>query len=862
MNEALAPGTRLGPYEIDGLIGAGGMGEVYRARDSRLGRHVAIKTLSGAGSADPERVQRFETEARAAGTLDHPNLLVVYDVGREGAVSYIVSELLEGETLRERLRNGAVAERQAIEYGVQIARGLAAAHERGIVHRDLKPENLFLTRDRRLKILDFGVAKLTWTPGADALTTVANVVTDPGSVVGTVGYMAPEQIRGEPFDHRADIFALGLVLHEMLSGERPFRRETTAETMTAILRDEAPELPAGSTPALERVVGRCLEKRRDDRFHSAHDLGLALEVLATTTTSRSAIPGHQPVRMPRRKALLYGASSLALLASGFAGGMFLQRSAGPAVAPSFRRLTFRRGLIRSARVAPDGQTILYGALWDGDRCRVHTARVDSPESRPLDLPDGNVLAISRSGELALALGSHLDGVITYGTLARVPLAGGAPRHMVEDVKFADWSPDGSELAIVRRVDGRDRLEFPVGRALVEPAPGEGTGLGFPRIAPDGRRVAFVQYRSPGSLVGKVAIVDHTGALTALSDEYLNVHGLTWNGDEIWYTAADEQQLFRALCAVTPGGARRTIMRIPGNATLWDAWADGRLVIAQTDDRAVVIARRPQDVDDRDLSWLDASWVADLSDDGRLVLFTEAGQGAGPTTAVYLRGTDGSPAVRLGLGRAIALSPDTRWAICAPASDLYSPSAYLELLPTGAGEPRRLAGNGILYTGAAWLPDGKRIIVSATEPGHRARLYLQDVDQGLRTPLTPEGVTSWVVSPEGSTIAARGPTPVTRLYPVDGTASRELPGVTGSDVPIGWIDDGLLIRRSGDHRASRGDIYKMDMRTGRQEFWNNILPRDPAGIMALVSFCVTPDGQFSAYSWHRALSNLYLADGLT
>ena len=661
MAEPLAPGTRLGPYEIDAMIGAGGMGQVYRARDPRLGRHVAIKTLSGPGAADPERVQRFETEARAAGTLDHPNLLVVYDVGREGAVSYIVSELLDGETLRERLRNGAVPERQAIDYGVQIARGLAAAHERGIVHRDLKPENLFLTRDRRLKILDFGVAKLTGTPGDEALATVTGALTDPGSVVGTVGYMAPEQVRGEPVDHRADIFALGIVIHEMLSGHHPFRRETTAETMTAILKEEAPELPAGATPALERVLARCLEKRRDDRFHSAHDLGLALDVLTTTTTSRLTVPSHQPARVPRRKALLYGASSLALLASGFAGGMLLDRSARPAIAPSFRRLTFRRGLVRSARFAPDGHTILYSALWDGERCRVHTVRVDSPESRPLDLPDGNVLAISRSGEIALTLGSHFDGVFTYGTLAQVPIAGGAPREMVEDVKFADWSPDGSELAIVRRVDGRDRLEFPIGTVLVDPAAGEGSGLGFPRIAPDGRRVAFVHYRSPGSLLGRVAIVDHTGTVAALSDEYLNVHGLAWKGDEIWYTAADEQPLFRALCAVTPGGTRRTITRTAGNATLWDAAPDGRLVIAHTDDRAVVIARRPEDVGDRDLSWLDASWVADLSHDGQLLLFTESGQGGGPAMAVYLRETDGSQAVRLGEGRAIALSPDTRWA---------------------------------------------------------------------------------------------------------------------------------------------------------------------------------------------------------
>jgi dipeptidyl aminopeptidase/acylaminoacyl peptidase len=487
--------------------------------------------------------------------------------------------------------------------------------------------------------------------------------------------------------------------------------------------------------------------------------------------------------------------------------------------------------------------------------------VDSPESRPLDLPDANVLAISRFGQLALTLGAHLEGVLTYGTLAHVSIAGGTPRQMVEDVKFADWSPDGSELAIVRRVDGRDRLEFPIGKVLVEPGAGDRTGLGFPRIAPDGRRVAFVQYRSPGSLFGNVAIVDQSGAITALSDEYLNVHGLTWKGDEIYYTAANEQHLFRALYAVSPGGTRRTITRIPGNATLWDASPDGRLVIAQTDDRAVVIARHPGDVADRDLSWLDASWVADLSHDGRLVLFTETGQGAGPTMAVYLRGTDGSQAVRLGEGQAIALSPDTRWALCAPADDPASPSEYLELLPTGAGEPRRLAGNGVLYTNAAWLPDGKRIIVSAIEPGHRARLYLQDLEQGHRTSLTPEGVTSWVVSHDGATIAARGPTPGIHLYPVNGTAPRELMGAAGSGVPIGWIRDGLLIRRPDDPRAPRGEIYRVDVRTGELEAWKNILPHDPAGIMVLVSFCVTPDGRSSAYSWHRALSNLYVTDGL-
>ena len=460
--------------------------------------------------------------------------------------------------------------------------------------------------------------------------------------------------------------------------------------------------------------------------------------------------------MPRRKALIYGASSLALLASGLAGGVWLGGRGGPAVSPSFRRLTFRRGLIRSARVAPDGQTILHGALWDGGPCRVYTGRVDSPESHPLDFPDANVLAISRSGELALSIGAHLDGVVTYGTLARVPITGGTPRELVENVKFADWSPDGADLAIVRRVDGRDRLEYPIGTALVEPAAGENTGLGFARVSPDGRRVAFIHYRAPGSLFGRVFVTDRTGVATPLSDEYVNLHGLAWRGDEIWYTAADERPLFRTVRAVAPGGAERTITRMPGSATLWDVLPDGRLVIAHTDDRATMIGRRPEDVSDRDLSWLDSSWAEDLSRDGRLVLFTESGQGGGPTGGAYLRGIDGSPAVRLSDGWGSALSPDGRWAICVSAS---LPSPYLELVPTGAGDRRRLPDHGLVYTRARWLPDGKRIVVAANEPGRRMRLYRLDLEQGQPIPLTPEGVTVWVVSPDGSTIAARGPEPM-------------------------------------------------------------------------------------------------------
>ena len=867
MDEALPSGYQLGPYEIDGLIGSGGMGRVYRARDPRLGRHVAIKTLPPSAVSDPDVARRFESEARTVGSLDHPNLLVIYDVGRVGDVPYLVSELLDGETLRERIRRqGALPERLVLNLAAQIVRGLDAAHARGVVHRDLKPENLFVTHDGRVKILDFGIAKRVHVPGANTAATAAETLTATGVIVGTVGYMAPEQLLGEPIDARADIFAFGVVVHEMLSGTAPFRRESAVATMSAIVSDDPPELSGPVSPVLAQIVRRCLGKSRDERFHSAHDLGIALELVGRT-------PGTGPVSgpqrqsavggLPRRTALAYGAVSVALVALGAAGRAFLQRSRD--IAPSFRRLTFRRGLIRSARAGPDGQTILYGALWDNDRCRVHTARVDGPESRALDLPESNVLAVSRSGELALALGSHLHGVVTYGTLARVPMTGGAPRALIEDVKFADWSPDGSELAIIRRLDGRDRLEFPIGTALLQPKEGEHTGLGFVRVSPDGNRVAFVQYRTTTSLMGRVQIVDRAGRVTPVSDEYLNVHGLAWHGEEILFTAADDRPLYRALHAASLGGKVRTVTRMPGNTTLWDALPDGSLLMAQTDDRAVLVTRQSGDVTDRDLSWLDASWVADISRDGRLILFTETGQGGGAGAGAYLRGTDGSPAIRLATGSACALSPDSRWAVCtAPSMFAGARSPYLEIVPTGAGESRRIDGNGLGFTGAHWLPDGDHLVVSGGEEGSRERLFRLDLRDGTREPITPANVnaSTWAVSPDGSTVAVEGAEGID-LHGVTGrrSAPRSLARMTGTEWPIGWVNDGLLIMRRSDAIAPEGAVWLVNVATGEQRLWANILPQDRAGVMVLVSFRVTPDGRSRAYTWHRALSDLYLAEGL-
>ncbi len=300
----LVAGSRLGPYEILGQIGAGGMGEVYRARDPRLGRDVAIKVLPASFSADADRLRRFEQEAKAAGLLNHPNITIVYDIGASDGAPYVVQELLEGETLRAELAGGRFSPRKAIDYALQIAHGLAAAHDKGIVHRDLKPENLFVTGEGRVKILDFGLAKLTQAEtgsGPQTNLPTATAGTEPGLVMGTLGYMSPEQIKGKPADSRSDIFAFGAILYEMLSGKRAFHADSAGETMAAILKEDPPDLSVTNqniSPGLERVVRHCIEKNPERRFHSAHDLAFDLEALSGTS-GLSAAPAASVLRSRR-----------------------------------------------------------------------------------------------------------------------------------------------------------------------------------------------------------------------------------------------------------------------------------------------------------------------------------------------------------------------------------------------------------------------------------------------------------------------------------------------------------------------------------------------------------------------------------
>ena len=567
-------GRSIGPYKIVAPLGAGGMGEVYRAHDERLGRDVAIKVLPAEFAKDADRLRRFEQEARATSALNHPNILTIYDIGTHEGRPCIVAELLEGEELRAQLNQGALPVRQALDYAQQITSGLSAAHEKGVVHRDLKPENLFVTHAGRVKILDFGLAKLKPQKLAGKVDTEAPTSlpqTDPGVVMGTVGYMSPEQVRGQDADHRSDLFSFGLILYEMLAGQRAFQGESLAETMAAIVKEDPPDLMEanGKVPLqLDRLVRRCLEKKPERRFQTASDLGFALESLSGVSGAsqpeaakeHNLVVASAPVK--RRLSPMLLGLSLALLTVGAVAGTLIYRQFWKTSPPAYRQLTFRRGTIWNARFAPDGHTIVYSARWNGNPIDLFSLRTESTESRPFGLSNTDVLAVSSSGEMAVLLNRHhLAWFISRGTLARMPLLGGAPREILDDVQEADWSPDGTQLAVVRYVGGKNQLEYPIGPVLYETA----GWISHPRVSPQGDRVAFLDHQVLGDNRGWVAVVDRARKKTVLSGEWASEEGLAWSpaGDEVWFTASRSGEAY-ALHAATLSGQERLVARVPIN----------------------------------------------------------------------------------------------------------------------------------------------------------------------------------------------------------------------------------------------------------------------------------------------------------
>ncbi|MEX1246337.1 MAG: protein kinase [Thermoanaerobaculia bacterium] len=857
----LAAGARLGPYEVLSPLGAGGMGEVWRARDSRLSREVAIKVLPAAVASDPERLKRFEKEARSASALNHPAIVTIYDVGVTNGVSWIAMELVEGKTLRELLASGALPVKRLLQLAPTVAEGLARAHEAGIVHRDLKPENVMVTRDGLVKILDFGLAKLTSTGSGSGegsqLPTMTG--TSPGVVVGTVGYMSPEQASGEALDFRSDQFSFGSVLYEMATGKRAFQKKTAIDTLGAILNEEPQPIAAinSQVPApLRWIVERCLSKEPQDRYASTEDLARELRLLVGRLGDSLELAGPTP---RARSSLLGWAISVLLLLAVIALWLTGTLRTGPSSAPSFRRLTFQQVSLGMARFAPDGQTIVYSATRSTGTGRdLHLMRIGSPESRLL-FADTDLFSVSDSGELAIMPG----GWNRQPTLlARVPLNGGAPREVIENVAWsnADWAPGGKELVVVRSAGGRNRLEFPIGRVLYESeAP-----ISAPRFSPDGRRIAFFHHNSA------VLAIDVDGRnRKILSADWSRTDGVpAWarKGEEILFAASRGSES-PVLWAVNSSGKERRIAQVPGDLELFDALPDGRVLVGLNTSTFVLMGLAPGESEERDLSWLDYSNGADLSSDGRNILFSEIGEGGGPDAGVYIRPTSGASAKRLGEGEARALSPDGRWVIASRGGQAW-------LLPTGPGEPKPLGGDDLRSLGGAdWCPDGERIVFSAREKGRGVRLYLQAVSGGPPRPISQEGVTllnfGGSVSPDGRLVVGlpvslqnteygeqRG---APQLYPLDGGPPRSIRGLREGELPVQWSSDGksLFVYRRDEVPAK---VWLLDTATGRRRLWKEI--RHPDRSFGLIQFLlVTPDGNSYAYGCRRLRSALYLIEGL-
>ena len=852
----LKPGSHLGPYEIVEPIGAGGMGEVYRARDPRFPREVAIKLLTAAFADEQGQLARFEREARAAGSLNHPNILTVHDFARENGVPYLVSELLRGETLREHLEQSRIAPSAAVAYAAQIARGLGAAHAVGIVHRDLKPENVFLVRGGPVKILDFGVAKLPDLP-ATAGEGAAGCLTEPGMVVGTLGYMSPEQVRAEPAGHRSDIFSLGVILYEMLAGERPFAGATWVDETNAILRREAPDLPpdiAGirDPAALNRVVGRCLAKPAEDRFESARDLAFALESIL-----EQAAPKQGP---NRRRNALFASAAAAILAMGAWLAVYSFRAAPLA---AFQRLTFRRGIVSAARFTADGNTIVYSAAWDGDDFRLYSTRPDGPESRPLEPANGMLFAVSSQSDLALCVPTGRTQHGMAGRLAQVPLSGGGLKDRADGVSAADWSPDGSKLAVVRVENERAQIEYPIGRLLYRARLSSGYMEAL-RVSPRGDAIAFLDHPLHDDSAGWVATVDLAGRYRIVSSRFNSMRGLAWSpdGGEVWFAAA-KQGTNMAVWAVSRSGRERVVARFPAYISVEDIASDRRVLISlHTLSESMVHV--PPAGDPKDLYWHDQSQVRDISNDGGKILFSESGDATRQDYAAYLRKAESSSsAVHLGDGLPLALSPDGQWVIANPAG---SP-APLTLLPVGLGDPRPLAADTIHHAGAAWLPDGKGFVFAGISPRENLRYYVQALQGGKPQPITGADVhyerrSPVVVSPDGRSVAAAGNDGRVLLYPADPAAlgqSTAIPGLAPGFTPLQWCrDNRLVLHRYYD---TPPQLWKVDIRTGSLTLWKTVTPPNPVGLLDLTPIRVSPDCQSYAYSPLNVLSQVYLVTGL-
>jgi WD40 repeat protein len=768
------------------------MGEVYRARDTRLGREVALKVISD-GAIDSERLQRFEQEARLAGSLNHPNLVVVHDVGSEGGAPFLVTELLEGESLRHRLSRGRLPLRTALELGAQIAEGLAAAHARGVVHRDVKPENIFLTSGGRAKLLDFGIAKLTAPRSIegtrnllDTTLTPEGIGTQPGAVLGTPGYMSPEQVRGDPVDARTDIFSLGAVLYEMLAGVPPFPAKNLIESGHAILESEPPPLPESVPPSVDLLVRRCLEKEPPRRFQSAADLAFDLGAATAPTSgkARPMVPGASPTWVARLR--LLGAVLAFGLVVALATRWISRRLDAPEL-PTFERVTFRDGAPSGARFTREGR-VVFSASFERAPQEVYAYAPGSPGLQSLGIRPARLAAVSaKTGDLAVVMGELSFTHRAHGTLAEVPAMGGVvPRDLAEDVVWADFTGSGA-LAVVRTGPKGNWIERPLGTKVWE-----GTGwIGSLRCSPDGEQLAFLHQTS--FFRWEMIVLDRSNGphvVLSFSPEQGYPNSLTWtpDGQRLRFTTLEASGT--ALSSVSLRGDVRPLYRFPERWFLGDIAPDGTMIFAAGDRVGRIAVMRPDQTNRRELTWLGApSEIMDLSPDGRTLLFT-----AGVLDPHAMLGaTNGTPPKVLGAGYGLALSPDGR-RVAMTSRDQHG----LFLVPTGAGTAQEVPVSSLVVSAGQWSRDGSLLWITARQKDQaRLQLFPVDVASGkLLEPIPHSNLypnSTIANSPDDRWIAAVDADHAITVYPTKKGEPIRIPSVQANLSPVlsGWASAGDL-----------------------------------------------------------------------